>query len=294
MEFTGERFTSSIGGSIALEHFHRYFFVLHHFELKGKIVLDIACGEGYGSDLLSKKAKMVYGVDVSKEAISYATKKYFKNNISFIEGSAHKLPIVDNTIDIVVSFETIEHHDKHDEMFMEFKRVLRGGGILVISSPDKAYYEKYYPNHKNEFHIKELYKDELQGLIEKNFKTKRSFGQAKVFGSFIFSEEGDSFYHKPLLFEPSKNEPEMVEPEFNLYVVSDSIIDLPDSVTLCSFSKVEDLYVVNQNLSQIKIKHERLLKEIYSSKTYRLGLLLASPFKFLRFIAKKFLDIRKT
>src|SRR5688572_26531054 len=107
LEFTGERFVPSEQGEIWLEHFHRYALVL---ELaKGKDVLDIACGEGYGAMLLARTAKSTLGVDISAEAINHASGKYQAPGLHFTVGSATDIPLADASVDLVVSFETLEH-----------------------------------------------------------------------------------------------------------------------------------------------------------------------------------------
>lgn len=187
MEFTGERYIPGVGGSIALEHEHRYRMCLD--AVKGKTVLDIACGEGFGSSLLSKNAEFVFGVDIDPEAISHASETYDAENITFLQGSCSQIPIEDNSIDIVVSFETIEHHDEHEQMMLEVRRVLKTDGVLIISSPDKKTYSDSR-NFRNEFHVKELYYDEFQELLKKHFKYVTMMGQRIVYGSAIFKEEG--------------------------------------------------------------------------------------------------------
>jgi 2-polyprenyl-3-methyl-5-hydroxy-6-metoxy-1,4-benzoquinol methylase len=71
-------------------------------------------------------------------------------------GSCAEVPLSDASIDVVVSFETLQHHDRHDEMMRKVKRVLRPGGLLIISTPDKYHYS-IEPDHKNEFHVRELF-----------------------------------------------------------------------------------------------------------------------------------------
>ena len=89
MEFTGERFVpgaSSIDSQLAVEHFHRYYSVLPF--VNGKSVLDIACGEGYGSVLLADRAVEVVGIDISEVCIEHARQTYagsFKN-VRFLQG----------------------------------------------------------------------------------------------------------------------------------------------------------------------------------------------------------------
>ncbi|WP_163987285.1 methyltransferase domain-containing protein [Rhizobium lusitanum] len=187
MEFTGERFVPEVSGNIVIEHLHRY---LSAVELaKGKVVLDIASGEGYGSDLLSLHAAQVIGVDIAAEAVDHANAKYQRPNLTFRVGECAAIPCADNSIDLIVSFETLEHHDKHDETFREFKRVLRPGGQLLISSPDKKYYSDLR-NFHNEFHVKELYEEEFHELMEKYFRNVNYFSQRICYGSLLLPTDG--------------------------------------------------------------------------------------------------------
>lgn len=179
-KMTGERLETFIKNQDTIEHLHRYAIVSEYIE--GKVVLDIACGEGYGSNLMSEKAKLVYAVDIDFETVLSAKKKYIKENLFFKEGQAESIPITDNCIDVVVSFETIEHHDKHHEMMLEIIRVLKKDGILIISTPDKLFYNDKR-NFKNEFHIKELYKEEFTSLIQKYFKNVQHLNQIFINGN---------------------------------------------------------------------------------------------------------------
>ena len=131
-EFTGERFLPEISGDIEIEHMHRYIYALSHAD--GKMVLDIASGEGYGSALLAGRAKSVIGVDVDESTIAQAKQKYQAPNLEFRSGTCSKIPLTDASVDLVVSFETIEHHDEHQQMLAELKRVLKPGGLAIISS----------------------------------------------------------------------------------------------------------------------------------------------------------------
>jgi ubiquinone/menaquinone biosynthesis C-methylase UbiE len=162
MEFTGERYVPEVRGAIELEHVHRY---LQAREIAaGKVVLDIACGEGYGTALLAGLAARAIGVDISREAVRHAKARYVAGNIEFLVGSCARIPLPDRSIDLVTSFETIEHHDQHEKMMQEIKRVLRPRGVLVISSPDKQHYS-IDTGHRNEYHVKELYAHEFKALL---------------------------------------------------------------------------------------------------------------------------------
>lgn len=186
MEFTGERYVPSIGGAIALEHLHRY--LIARDLVRDKDVLDIACGEGYGSFILADAAKNVIGVDIDDSTVKHAAAVYLRDNLKFIQGSCSSIPLEDASVDYVISYETLEHHDQHDQMLSEIKRVLRPGGILIISTPDRYEYSDR-PNFHNRFHVKELYRSEFESLLDEYFKFHKVTGQRILYGSAIFGPE---------------------------------------------------------------------------------------------------------
>jgi len=127
LPWTGERFVPSLQGPIYYEHLHRYALALEL--VVDRTCLDIACGEGFGSSLLARKAKFVWGVDLDEACVNHARKKYVRNNLKFLAGSATKIPLEDHSIDVVVSFETIEHFGEHHAFMREIIRVLTPDGI---------------------------------------------------------------------------------------------------------------------------------------------------------------------
>jgi len=188
MIFTGERLVTAINGDIMMEHLHRYGLAVDLCD--GKVVLDIASGEGYGSSLLAGRALRVYGVDISSEAIEHASKKYQAPNLKFLQGRADAIPLADSQVELAVSFETLEHHDLHDEMMRELRRVLQADGLLIISTPDKRYYSEG-PKFNNEFHVKELCEAEFRDLLERHFRNVRVMHQRVLYASFIESQASD-------------------------------------------------------------------------------------------------------
>ncbi len=184
--FTGERFTPECVREIWYEHFHRYVFAREL--VTGKKVLDAACGEGYGSALLASVASSVTGVDISGSAITHARSRYPAANLTFLESDCLDLPLEDDGFDCIVSFETLEHLEHQETLLNEFRRVLKPDGFLLISSPDKAVYTDRQQN-RNEFHIKELYRDEFESLINSTFPAYRLWGQKLMFQSAIWSLE---------------------------------------------------------------------------------------------------------
>lgn len=182
MRFTGERFVPTEEGKIQLEHYHRYAVVRDL--VAGKRVLDVACGEGYGSSMLAEVAVAVTGVDISSEAVLHAEATYVKPNLTYLEGSATALPFADASFEVVVSFETIEHLAGQAEMVSELRRVLRPEGILIISSPNRPVYSEESGEH-NEFHVKELDFAEFDALLKVQFPAVRYLGQRMLMGSVI-------------------------------------------------------------------------------------------------------------
>jgi SAM-dependent methyltransferase len=182
LPWTGERLVAANEGDIVFEHVHRYALAL---ELaRGKRVLDIACGEGYGSKLLACEAQSVVGVDISPQVVEHASRKYREVNLRFLVGSCDSMPVETASIDLLVSFETLEHHDRHHEMLTEVKRVLSPGGVLMISTPDKRVYSDL-PKFVNPFHVKELYREEFEALLGSHFSHVALLGQRLCEGSLI-------------------------------------------------------------------------------------------------------------
>jgi SAM-dependent methyltransferase len=95
-------------------------------------------------------------------------------------------------MDLVVSFETIEHHDEHKAMMAEIKRVLRPKGFLIISSPDKIDKKEYsvLQNYRNPFHVRELFTEEFEDLVRAYFRNQALLSQQVVYGSGIFPDTG--------------------------------------------------------------------------------------------------------
>lgn len=186
MEFTGERFVPELEGQIKYEHLHRYALAL---ELAaGKSVLDIASGEGYGAALLAQVARSVVGVDIDPEAVEVSGQRYKRSNLHFSVGSCAAIPLTSGSVDLVTSFETLEHHGQHDEMMREVKRVLKPDGVLLISSPNRLTYSDE-SDYTNPYHVKELYYDELYELLSRHFRHLSLYGQRLATGSFVFPLE---------------------------------------------------------------------------------------------------------
>lgn len=183
LQTDGERFLpDQMPGTIALEHMHRYLFCAPL--VAGREVLDIASGEGYGSALLARSATRVTGVDIDAGAVDWARKRYQAPNLEYRVGDCREIPLDDASVDVVVSFETLEHHEHHEAMMLEVRRVLRPGGLLIISTPDREVYSDNVGFH-NPFHVKELYEDEFRALLARHFGQLRMLRQKVTAGSLL-------------------------------------------------------------------------------------------------------------
>ena len=190
LPFTGERFVPGASGAIGemwYEHWHRYHYVLPL--VAGKKVLDVACGAGYGSALMSRRATDVCGVDISTAAITHASSMYANRaNLQFFEASCTQLPFDSARFEVVVSFETIEHIAEQAEFLDEIKRVLKPDGVLILSCPNKSEYSDKR-GFTNEFHVRELYRPELEALLAPRFARMRWLSQRNAYVSLIVPEQ---------------------------------------------------------------------------------------------------------
>ncbi|MFN7773297.1 MAG: class I SAM-dependent methyltransferase [Planctomycetota bacterium] len=152
-------------------HLARYRFAAGY--AAGKEVVDIACGTGYGSELLAAagKAASVTGIDICPEAIHYARSKHCQANMGYLVGSVTAIPLPDESSDVVVSFETIEHVEEDGQAVAEYTRVLRPGGLLICSTPN-GWPLEIAPHHKKVFD-----RDSFVRLLQPHFAAIELFNQ---------------------------------------------------------------------------------------------------------------------
>ncbi|SOE80818.1 Glycosyl transferase family 2 [Caballeronia arationis] len=229
LAWDGERYIPGMSTEIELEHMHRY--VVARKLAAGKRVLDIACGEGYGSYALALSASSVVGVDISEDAVQHATKTYTREGLplEFKVGSAAAIPLPDASVDLVVSFETIEHHDQHEAMIAEIRRVLKPGGSLIISSPNKHEYSDV-TGYANPFHVKELYLGEFEALLREKFPNVEIYGQRVLTGSWLAPLDDRAVQLRTLPSEDTDalEHPGVARPLYFIAVASDGALPVLD------------------------------------------------------------------
>jgi ubiquinone/menaquinone biosynthesis C-methylase UbiE len=173
MRFTGERILPDIPELRAtfLQSKAVYEFAAEY--VGGKTVLDCGAGEGYGPALLAKRAASVIGLDYSAEAVIYANGKYGDApNLRFLQGDASQLPFEDDSFDVLCCFQVLEHLDDGPGFLFEARRVLKPGGKLILTTPNRL----WAGTGPNPHHVLEYSEDELQELLEIVFPSVQMLG----------------------------------------------------------------------------------------------------------------------
>jgi glycosyltransferase involved in cell wall biosynthesis/SAM-dependent methyltransferase len=181
----GHHWAESEQPEIAYEWWHRYLYAATL--VSGRAVLDIACGEGSGARLLSERASYVLGVDVNEDSIRRASSRYIRMNLEFRQGWAARLPVATcDSFDVVISFAATEFLDVtgRNALLNEAKRVLRPGGLLIISIPNKVpgAESDHNPLRKREWSV-----DEYIHALKARFEHIWLLGQRVYPMSYIWS-----------------------------------------------------------------------------------------------------------
>ena len=135
LELTGERTLPDVP---AENYWYRRHLAVYEWigaRVAGGVVLDMACGEGYGSDVLSRNASRVVGVDGNPEAHEHAKLRYTRPNLKFEWGAVETYGEPAG-FDAVVFLQTIEHVIDPPAVLAHFRRILKPGGTAYVSTPN--------------------------------------------------------------------------------------------------------------------------------------------------------------
>jgi SAM-dependent methyltransferase len=143
----------------------------------GRDVLEAGCGEGYGADLIADVARHVIGLDYDETAVAHVKARYPR--VEMRHGNLAALPLDDGVVDVVVNFQVIEHLWDQGQFVAECFRVLRSGGVLLMSTPNRITFSPGRDTPINPFHTRELNAVELTELL-----TAAGFEIEGVYGVF--------------------------------------------------------------------------------------------------------------
>jgi SAM-dependent methyltransferase len=265
LEWTGERLTGDTSGQTEIEHLHRYFFA--RSLCRGLDVLDIASGEGYGSAMMAQVARSVTGVEIDEAAVRHASEAYARPGLRYLQGDAREIPLPNACMDVVVSFETLEHFFEHDAFMSEIRRVLRPGGLAVISSPERDVYSPA-GGTPNPYHVHELTHGEFGDLLRRHFDYVALYGQRPLLGAALIPEFTPTGGERPFvtferrdrrLFEASLGLPRSI---YLVAIVSDTPVELSRGCLFVETSGIEAIFARNsQALDEQKRLTDRLIQE---------------------------------
>jgi len=184
--------------------------------VSGATVLDAGCGTGYGTQTLAMSgARRVVGVDISEEAIAYSRREFSDEDCEFVLGDLEQLPFEEDSFDVVVCFEVIEHVEHRSAVIAELRRVLRPSGILVLSSPNRGVYPEGNP-----YHIHEYTPEELLAALKGHFGNVRLHRQSSWLASAVLEDSESAARGADARFPISTVKIAAVSPGQELYTVA--------------------------------------------------------------------------
>ncbi len=148
----------------------------------GKAILDLGCNNGYGSAVLGEACSQVVALDVSPSAIEDARERFGNRGIDFRLYDGRNIPFDNQSFDVVVSFQVIEHLEDTAPYLTEIARVLRPSGVALFTTPNAAIRLDRDMKPWNEFHVREYRADELAGIL------KVVFDEVNIRGLFAIED----------------------------------------------------------------------------------------------------------
>jgi glycosyltransferase involved in cell wall biosynthesis/SAM-dependent methyltransferase len=170
------------------EHINRYLFASKYVD--GKIVADLGCGAAYGSLILAKRgAKRIIAIDSSPSALRLSRRDLSHPSIEYVLADVTCLPLRKNSVDVIVSFEIMEHLTRPIELMTDCQRALRGSGTLIVSTPNKEVFSPTSSKPDNPHHVHEFFIPELELLLGSFYRSVALHGQTS---KDLISEEADA------------------------------------------------------------------------------------------------------
>jgi SAM-dependent methyltransferase len=163
LPLTGERTVPGIAEENYWFRRHEIVYARLLARCAGKTVLEAGSGEGYGANMIADVAAKVIGLDYDTGAVAHVRARYPR--VEMIRGNLAALPLDHASVDVVVNFQVIEHLWDQSQFIRECLRVLRPGGELLISTPNRITFSPGRDTPLNPFHTRELNAAELTELL---------------------------------------------------------------------------------------------------------------------------------
>ncbi len=170
LQLTGERTLPGIPRENYWFQRHLVAYELARDLARGKRVIDIGCGEGYGPAMLAGTAAEVLGVDIAPEVVDHATLAYSGPNLHFEVMDVSDLGVPPGSFDLAVSFQVVEHLVDESGYFSEMARVLGGTGSAVITTPNRLTISPGSDRPINPFHLREYTPAEFAEVLAVYFE----------------------------------------------------------------------------------------------------------------------------
>jgi len=231
---TGERILLEKESPLMIaRHFCAYRFAKDY--VFNKEVLDIGCGEGYGSYFLAGFAKKAVGIDYDKEIISYAKNKYQKDNLGFYAINVKDLSSLSNKFDAICSFQVIEHISDTKAFLEQIKDLLAGKGIFICSTPNRSDASPNSDTPLNRFHVKEYLINEFKELLGTHFSKVEVFGlkRGKRLNFYRRLKKIGLFNFSPTCINPVKRFYDRIDCG-DFIVVKDKLNTALDFIAVCN------------------------------------------------------------
>ena len=202
--------------------------------VQGKAVLDIGCGEGYGTHYLSGYAKNITGIDYEFAVIAYAKEKYQHPNLCFEVEDVEDLSAVKRYFDAICCFQVIEHIRDREAFLGGIRDLLSQDGIFICSTPNKLDASPDSHTPVNKFHVKEYLAEEFKALLAKHFKEVGMFGlkRGRKLNFYRRLKKIGLFNLLPAELDPVKKFYRRIGTE-NFIIVNDKLDAALDFIAVC-------------------------------------------------------------
>jgi SAM-dependent methyltransferase len=168
------------------DHMARYRFASQF--VRDKRVIDIGCGEGYGSNVLAVSgAASVLGADADPEIIKHAAQTYSLPRFVVMDATATGLP--DAQFDIAICFEVWHHLDRHERLLPEIRRILKPGGLLICSVPNSKviYLNPFHRKMFTPFYRRDFTRSAIEKVCRGYFSIEAWYGQRFVRRWYVYA-----------------------------------------------------------------------------------------------------------